>query len=90
MMKAQPVQVMRSVGGHQPLRRSLAMVFSWQKALPSALASMDLPTHVKIELPRSQAAGRARAFFLVTGSSTENSCVLCLQVDYLRSLVAEL
>lgn len=91
---ALPAQEVSSVSGHHPLRRTLAMVSTWQKPMFSALARMDVATQT--ELPQKHAAIQAsgcracQSLSLGADGTSENSRVRCDQVDDLLSLVAEL
>lgn len=88
-----PAQEVSSEGGHHLLRKGLAMVSTWQKAISPALTRMDVATQT--ELPQKAKAIQfsgsveCQSLSLVTDGSSESSCVRCYQVDDLLSLVAE-
>ncbi|KAK4811185.1 hypothetical protein QYF61_019816 [Mycteria americana] len=75
-------------------RRNSAMVFTRQKAMPSALARVDVATQT--ELPQKHAATQVLGcreclgLSLFTDGSRADSCVRCDQVDDLLCMVAEL
>lgn len=61
-----PAQKVSSVGRRHPPRRSLAMLFTWQKAMSSALTRTDVAIQTELPqkhaAPSSHTAGSARAF----------------------------
>lgn len=90
VLEALPTQGVSSVGGHHPLRRTLPMVSTQQKAVLSTVTGADVatptqPPHHYAAAQVSGCRGCQRLALLGNGYSSADSRAHCDQVDNLSA-----